>query len=73
MHDRTSFVVAQRISTVLNADKIIVLDMGRIVAEGTHRELMETSPVYREIYDLQLGGGVHMEEDEETKLEVAEK
>ena len=52
MHDRTSFVVAQRISTVLNADKIIVLDMGRIVAEGTHRELMETSPVYREIYDF---------------------
>jgi len=73
MHDRTSFVVAQRISTVLNADKIIVLDMGRIVAEGTHRELMETSPVYREIYDSQLGGGVHMEEDEETKLELAEK
>jgi len=34
--------------------------MGRIVAEGTHRELMETSPVYREIYDSQLGGGVHM-------------
>ena len=73
MHDRTSFVVAQRISTVLNADKIIVLDMGRIVAEGTHRELMETSPVYREIYDSQLGGGVHMEEDKESKLELAEK
>jgi ATP-binding cassette subfamily B multidrug efflux pump len=57
-HERTTFVVAQRISTVLEADTILVLDKGRIVAEGTHRELMTTSPVYREIYDSQLGGGV---------------
>ena len=56
--DRTTFVVAQRISTVLEADTILVLDKGRIVAEGTHRELMTSSPVYREIYDSQLGGGV---------------
>ena len=54
---RTTLVVAQRISTVLNADKIVVLDRGRIVAEGTHRELMQSSPVYREIYDSQLGDG----------------
>ena len=53
----TTFVVAQRISTVLKADKIIVLDRGRIVAEGTHRELLLSSPIYREIYDSQLGGG----------------
>ena len=57
MKDRTSFVIAQRISTVLNADKILVLDGGRIVAEGSHSELMETSPIYREIYHSQLGGG----------------
>ena len=56
MRDHTSFVVAQRISTVLNADKIIVLDKGRVAAEGTHAELMRTSPIYREIYDSQLGG-----------------
>lgn len=55
MNDRTSFIVAQRISTVLNADKIVVLDKGRIVAEGTHAKLMDTSPIYREIYDSQLG------------------
>jgi ATP-binding cassette, subfamily B, multidrug efflux pump len=52
----TRFVVAQRISTVLNADKIVVLDEGRIVAEGKHAELMKASPIYREIYDSQLGG-----------------
>ena len=59
MRGRTSFVVAQRISTVLNADKIIVLDRGRIVAEGRHAELLKNSPIYQEIFDSQLGGGVH--------------
>ena len=58
MKDRTSFVVAQRISTVLNAHKILVLDDGKIVAEGTHSELLGSSPIYREIYDSQLGNGV---------------
>ena len=53
----TRFVVAQRISTVLNADKILVLDEGQIVAEGNHTELMDTSPIYKEIYDSQLGNG----------------
>ena len=57
MKDRTSFVVAQRISTVLRADKIIVIDNDRIAAEGTHAELIRTSPIYQEIYDSQLGDG----------------
>jgi ATP-binding cassette subfamily B multidrug efflux pump len=56
--ERITFVVAQRISTVLTADKIVVLDRGRVAAEGTHRELLSSSAVYREIYDSQLGGGV---------------
>ena len=55
----TCFVVAQRISTVLNADRIVVLDEGRIAAEGRHAELLRTSAVYREIYDSQLGGGLN--------------
>ena len=62
MHHSTSFVVAQRISTVLKADKIIVIDKGRVAAQGTHKELMQTSPIYREIYDSQLGAGLHLEE-----------
>jgi len=59
---RTTFVVAQRISTVLNADKIVVIDKGKIVAEGTHKELMQTSQIYQEIYESQLGNGFHTKE-----------
>ena len=58
MEGRTSFVVAQRISTVLRADRILVLDNGRIAADGTHTELIETSPIYQAIYHSQLGNGV---------------
>ena len=56
MTESTTFIIAQRISTVLNADKIVVLDRGQIVAEGTHTDLMTSSPIYQEIYDSQLGG-----------------
>jgi ATP-binding cassette subfamily B protein len=56
MRGRTSFVIAQRISTVLNADQILVLDQGRVVARGTHAELLEESPIYAEIYNSQLVG-----------------
>ena len=54
-HTTTRFIVAQRISTVLLADKILVLDKGRIESIGTHRELIRQSPIYREIYESQLG------------------
>jgi len=56
MKGRTSFVIAQRISTVLNADHILVLERGRVAAQGTHEELMETSPIYADIYYSQLHG-----------------
>jgi len=55
MRGHTCFVVAQRISTVLKADKIVVLERGRLAAEGTHRQLLQSSPIYQEIYASQLG------------------
>jgi ATP-binding cassette subfamily B protein len=55
MANRTSVIVAQRISTVLAADRIVVLDRGTVAAQGTHAELMAASPIYREIYASQLG------------------
>jgi ATP-binding cassette subfamily B protein len=61
MHGRTSFVIAQRITTVVNADQILVLDKGVIVAQGTHHELMEGSPIYADIYHSQLVGDAVME------------
>lgn len=54
MRGRTSLVIAQRISTVRNADRIAVLDKGEVVAWGRHEELMEDSPIYAEIYGSQL-------------------
>ncbi len=55
MGDSTVFLVAQRISAVLTADQIIVLEEGKIVAKGAHKELLATSPEYRSIYESQLG------------------
>ncbi len=63
MEGRTSFVIAQRISTVLSADLIIVLERGAVAATGTHAELMETSPIYAEIYNSQLVEDVSAEVD----------
>ncbi len=56
MKGRTSFVIAQRISTVMNADQILVLDRGEIVARGKHADLMEDSAIYAQIYNSQLVG-----------------
>ena len=53
----TTIMIAQRISTVLKADRIVVLEKGRIAAMGTHRQLLKDSPIYQEIYDSQLGNG----------------
>jgi len=58
MKGRTSFVIAQRISTVMNADLILVMDKGEVVARGKHNALMEESEIYAEIYNSQLVGDV---------------
>ncbi|MBN2148776.1 MAG: ABC transporter ATP-binding protein [Anaerolineales bacterium] len=62
MQNSTCFVVAQRVSTVLNADKIIIIDQGHIVGAGTHAQLMQSSPIYQEIYASQLGEGINLEQ-----------
>lgn len=51
----TTFIIAQKISSVVQADQILVLDQGELVATGTHQELITSSPVYREIYETQKG------------------
>ena len=53
--ERTTFIIAQRITSVLKADQILVLDQGRIAARGTHQELLGSSDIYKEIYESQLG------------------
>ena len=53
----TKLIIAQRVASVQDADMILVLDGGKIAAKGTHQELLETSPIYREVYDSQVKGG----------------
>jgi ABC-type multidrug transport system fused ATPase/permease subunit len=54
MKGRTTFVIAQRLQTVKDAQQIFILDKGRIVEQGTHIQLLQDSKIYREIYELQL-------------------
>jgi ABC-type multidrug transport system fused ATPase/permease subunit len=54
MHDRTSFVIAHRFSTIVAADVIVVMNNGRIVAQGQHEELMQSCPLYQSLYETQL-------------------
>ena len=63
MHGRTSFVIAQRISTVVNADQILIMEKGRIVARGKHEDLMDNSPIYADIYHSQLVSDVALTEE----------
>ena len=65
MRGRTSFVIAQRLTTVKNADQVLVLDHGRIAQRGTHAELIAQPGPYREVYDLQL------RDQEEAAADVA--
>ena len=54
----TKIVIAQRVASVMDADKIVVLDDGRVHACGTHEELLATDPIYQEIYESQVGSGI---------------
>lgn len=70
MQGRTSIVIAQRISTVRNADQIIVLDQGRVAGVGTHTELMDNNPIYAEIFSSQLVEDAVWEDEEELARSV---
>jgi len=63
MRGRTTFIIAHRIQSVMNADLILVLDRGRIVQRGTHSELMEQEGIYRRIYDMQARIEVELEQE----------
>ena len=52
--DSTKLIVAQRIGTIMNADRIVVLDDGKVVGQGTHKELLDKCDVYRQIAESQL-------------------
>jgi ABC-type multidrug transport system fused ATPase/permease subunit len=54
MQGRTCFVIAHRFSTVISAESIVVMDDGKIVAQGTHNELIKTCQLYRNLYETQL-------------------
>jgi len=69
LRDRTSIVIAHRLSTVRNADRIVVLDKGRIVEIGKHEELIEMEGLYRKLYDMQF----KYEESGEAEMEAAQQ
>ena len=73
---RTTFIIAHRFSTIRMADRILVLEKGRVVADGTHEELMANSEIYREVYESQTRGkaaDVPAEEDIPAKNDVSAK
>ena len=60
--DTTKFIIAQRVSSVQDADRILVMDEGQISGFGTHEELLQTNSIYQEVYESQTNGGGDFDE-----------
>ena len=71
MENRTTLVIAHRLATVLKADRILVLDQGRLVASGTHAELMRQGGLYAQLAELQFNTAPALTEEAETTAESA--
>ena len=56
IHDATVILIAHRITTLMNADRIIVMERGRVAEQGTHEELLRRGGIYKKVYDLQTEG-----------------
>ena len=65
--DVTKIVIAQRVASVRDADKIVILDDGRVHAVGTHEELLAADPIYQELYESQIGSGIHGEKTDDAR------
>jgi ATP-binding cassette subfamily B protein len=63
MQDRTTFIIAHRIQSVMDASLILVFDKGKIVQKGTHHELMQIPGMYRDIFDIQTRIEVELEKE----------
>ena len=63
MKARTTFIIAHRIQSIMNADLILVLDKGRIIQRGTHAQLLKSEGIYRKIFDIQTRIEVELEKE----------
>lgn len=70
MQDKTTIVIAHRLSTLLHMDRVLVFDQGKIVEDGTHDNLLTKNKVYKKLWDAQVGGFLGDETKGETDNEI---